>query len=387
MTISDTPDRLARTKAHLADLIGFATISGQNNLDLIDFCAGLLEPLGAKLDVSKSADGRKANLFATLGPDADGGIVLSGHTDVVPVEGQDWSADPFSAAEKDGLIYGRGACDMKGFIACCLAMAPDFAARQGDTPIHLAFTYDEEVGCLGAGVMLDALAASGRKPAICIIGEPTSMRVIEGHKGCHEYTTRFTGLEGHSSDPDKGVNAIEFAIRHAAELYAVAEDLKGRAPHNSPFSPPWSTMQVGQMTGGIAHNVIARECAMVWDFRPINEADADFAMTRMRTSEDRLRSEMQARFAGADIRTETVGAIAGLEPATISEARDLAVRLTGNSDIGSVSFGTEGGLYQNAGISTVVCGPGSIEQAHKPDEFIAVDQLGACLKMLERLAV
>ncbi len=375
-------DRLDRTKVLLADLIGFATVSADSNLQLIDYCSALLEPLGAKIELSKNADGSKANLFATIGPDIDGGVVLSGHSDVVPVEGQDWSDDPFTARERDGLIYGRGACDMKGFLACCLAMAPEYAARDLKRPIHLAFTYDEETGCLGAGVLMEAMAASGRRPALCIIGEPTSMRVIEGHKGCYEYTTRFTGLEGHSSNPDKGVNAIEFAMRYASELYRIGADLKGRAPHNSPFTPPWSTMQVGRISGGIAHNVIARDCSVGWDFRPVNEADAEYALSGMRTREAALRAEMQALFVDADVRTETLGEVAGLEPMAQSDARDLAVALTGNSDTGVVSFGTEGGLFQKAGISTVVCGPGSIDQAHRPDEYVSVEQLDACLDML-----
>ncbi|HMB48155.1 MAG TPA: acetylornithine deacetylase [Afifellaceae bacterium] len=377
--------KLEQTRVLLGDLIGFATITEQSNMALIDYCAALLEPLGAKMEYSRSEDGGRANLFATFGPDGDGGLVLSGHTDVVPVEGQDWSTYPFKAVERNGAIYGRGACDMKAFLACCLAMAPDFAARKAGAPLHLAFTYDEEIGCMGAGVLLKALAESGRKPAACIIGEPTSLRVIDCHKGCHEYTTRFTGLEGHSSDPEKGVNAIEYAVRHAGELYRVAEELKERAPHNSPFSPPWSTLQVGKISGGIAHNVIARECDLVWDFRPVNDADTEFALGRIRAHEDGLRREMQAAFADADIHTETAGAIVGLEPATQSQARDIAIHLCGNSDTGAVSFGTEGGLYQKAGISTVICGPGSIEQAHKPDEFITLEQLGACLRMLERL--
>ncbi len=382
--MSDTA-RLEKTKELLTDLIGFASVSAVSNLDLIDYCAGVLTPLGAKLEFSRSDDGHRANLFATLGPDRDGGIVLSGHTDVVPVEGQDWASDPFTASERDGRIYGRGACDMKGFLACCLAMAPEFAARATDRPFHMAFTYDEETGCLGAGVLMEALAASGRRPAVCIVGEPTMMRVIEGHKGCHEFTTRFTGLEGHTSDPDRGVNAIDYAVRLVGEIHRIAEQLKARAPHNSPFSPPWSTIQAGRIDGGIARNVIAGECRVEWDLRPVNDADTDFALQRMHACEAALRSEMQSRFADADIRTETIGAVAGLDPMTHSEARDLAVRLTGNADTGVVSFGTEAGLYQRAGISTIVCGPGSIEQAHKPDEFVALDQLQACLAMLARL--
>ena len=378
-------DPIVQTKSILSDLIGFDTVSSQSNRDLIAYCSDLLKSLGAKLDYSENAEKTKANLFATIGPDIDGGIVLSGHTDVVPVEGQDWSSDPFTADERDGLIFGRGACDMKGFLACCLATAPEFAAAELHRPIHLAFTYDEEVGCLGAGVLLDALQQSGRKPAVCIIGEPTSMRVAEGHKGCYEYTTRFGGQEGHSSNPDNGLNAIEYALRFMNDLYGLGDDLTKRAPHNSPFTPPWSTVQVGTVSGGIAHNVIARECAVGWDFRPVNGEDTEFGLDRMQTSIDELRNEMKSRFAGADIHTETVGEVAGLEPMALSAARDLVTALTGNTDTGVVSFGTEGGLYQKAGISTVVCGPGSIDQAHRPDEFVAVDQLEMCLQMLDGL--
>ena len=187
------------TKAILAELIAFPTVSSDSNLDLIAWCAGRLEALGARCEVSRDATGAKANLFATIGPDVDGGVVLSGHTDVVPVEGQEWSNDPFEAVERDGLIYGRGSCDMKGFIACALALAPRIAAADLKRPVHFALSYDEEVGCLGAQVMLKALEASGRRPGICIIGEPTEMRIIEGHKGCYEYTTRFNGLAGHSA--------------------------------------------------------------------------------------------------------------------------------------------------------------------------------------------
>ena len=376
---------IGQTKSLLADLIGFDTVSSKSNLDLIAYCTDLLKSLGAKLDYSENTERTKANLFATIGPDIDGGIVLSGHTDVVPVEGQDWSSDPFKADEREGLIYGRGACDMKGFLACCLAVVPKFSAADLDRPIHLAFTYDEEVGCLGAGVLLEALERSGRKPAICIVGEPTSMRVAEGHKGCYEYTTRFSGQEGHSSNPENGLNAIEFALRFMNDLYDLSEVLKERAPHNSPFTPHWSTVQVGTVAGGIAHNVIARECAVGWDFRPVNSEDTEFGLERMQDSLESLREEMKLSLSAANVVTETVGEVAGLEPMARSAARELVISLTGNADTGVVSFGTEGGLFQRAGVSTVICGPGSIDQAHRPDEFVSVDQLKVCLDMLEKL--
>src|SRR5690606_23186922 len=230
----------------LKDLIAFPSISQQSNLELIAFLNGKLDQIGARTFLTLDPSGSKANLFATIGPsDMDGGVVLSGHTDVVPVDGQDWSSDPFTATLRDARIYGRGTCDMKGFIACAMAFAPLFAQADLKRPLHLAFTYDEEVGCLGAQVMLDQLAKTGPKPAICIVGEPTNMGLIEGHKGCCEYTTTFSGTAGHASQPDLGVNAVEYAVRYITHLLEIAEDLKARAPTGSRFDPPWSTIQVG----------------------------------------------------------------------------------------------------------------------------------------------
>jgi acetylornithine deacetylase len=378
---------LERTKDILKDLIAFPTISADSNLDLIAYAGGLLEGAGAEVLVMRDKSGAKANLFATLGPGREGGIVLSGHSDVVPVEGQDWTSDPFVAREEGGLIYGRGTCDMKGFIAACLAMAPVFAARDLTRPIHFAFTYDEEVGCFGARAMMDDLAAAGIRPSAVIIGEPTEMRIIEGHKGCFEYTTHFTGTGGHASVPDSGVNAIEYAVRYIARLLDLREPLKARAPAGSRFEPPHTTVQAGAITGGPARNVIASDCHVDWEMRPVTAADADFVKSEMRAYVDEvLRPAMHAIAPETDIVTHVIGEVEGLEPVTESEARGIARELTGRNECDVVSFGTEAGLFQKAGISAVVCGPGSIAQAHKPDEFISVDQLGQCLGMLERLA-
>jgi acetylornithine deacetylase len=374
------------TKAILAELIGFPTISSDSNLALIDWCAGRLEALGAKCEMTRDATGAKANLFATIGPDVDGGVVLSGHTDVVPVAGQDWATDPFQAVERDGLIYGRGSCDMKGFIACALALAPRIAAAELKRPVHFAFTYDEETGCLGAQVMLKALEASGRRPGICIIGEPTSMRIIEGHKGCNEYTTRFSGLAGHSAAPHLGVSAVEYAVLYAARLLELREALIARTPPGSRFDPPSSTLQVGGLRGGIAHNVIADQCELEWEMRPVVPADADFVKREIGEYVDgTLLPAMRAVHAGASIETEVIGEVVGFEPMPESKASELVAELTGSNTRGVVSFGTEAGLFQRLGISTVICGPGSIGEAHKADEFVAAAQLGQCLEMIEGL--
>jgi acetylornithine deacetylase len=379
-------DRLARTREILGELIAFPTVSSESNLELITYAADLLSSAGATLSFTRDESGSKANLFATLGPAGDGGIVLSGHTDVVPVEGQAWTSDPFAVDEREGRLYGRGACDMKGFIACVLAMAPHYGAMELRRPLHVALTYDEEVGCMGARALVEDLGRMGIHPAAAIIGEPTSMRVIEGHKGCYEYTTEFTGLEGHGSRPELGVSAVEYAARYVGRLLDLRPALEARAPAGSRFTPPWTTLQVGRIAGGVAHNVIAGHCAVDWEMRPVQRADADFVKAEIGAYvEGELKPAMRRVCAHADIVTHTVGEIAGLAVVEQSEARDIVFALTGQDEADVVAFGTEAGLFQALGMSVVVCGPGSIEQAHKPDEYVALDQLTACLNMLEGL--
>ncbi|MEI2807152.1 MAG: acetylornithine deacetylase [Albidovulum sp.] len=378
---------LEDTRALLRDLVAFPTISEDSNRALIDHLAGRLEAAGARVEVMADASGKKANLFATLGPEGDGGIVLSGHSDVVPVAGQDWTVDPFALTERDGRLYGRGTCDMKGFIAAAVAMAPVFAGRRLSRPLHFAFTHDEEVGCLGARSLAAALTARGLRPSVAIIGEPTSMRIIEGHKGCYEYSTHFTGLAGHASAPDQGVNAVEYAVRYVARLLEVGETLKTRAPAASPFDPRWTTVSTGVLTGGNARNVIAAEARVDWEMRPVQPGDADFVKEALRRyCDETLLPAMRRVAPEAGIVTEVVGEVEGLVPASDNEARRIVAELTGANGAGTVPFGTEAGIFQSLGMSVVVCGPGSIEQAHKPDEYIAVDQLRDCLTMLERLA-
>jgi acetylornithine deacetylase len=382
-----THAQLDNTIDLLGRLIAFPTISTDSNMELIEFAAARLGSLGADVQVSPDATGQKANLFATLGPKRDGGIVLSGHSDVVPVEGQDWSSDPFEMRTHDGRLFGRGACDMKGFIAASLATAEDYAKLDLARPVHFCFTHDEETGCLGARALIEELKDIGMKPAACIIGEPTLMRIIEGHKGCYEYTTEFSGLAGHGSAPEAGVSAVEYAVRYVSRLLELREQLKPRAPETSPFEPPWTTLQAGRIQGGIAHNVIADNCAVDWEMRPVQVSDADFVKSGMKTYvDDELLPAMRAVHPEADIITHVIGEVVGLEPMPDSEALKLVADLTGANTTDVVCFGTEAGLFQQIGIPTVVCGPGSIEQAHKPDEYVELDQLGQCLGMLDRLS-
>ena len=380
-------DPLAETTALLRDLVAFPTVSSDSNLALIEFLAERLMAAGARVEIHRDPGGTKANLFATIGPERAGGILLSGHSDVVPVADQDWTTDPFAMVERDGRLYGRGTCDMKGFIAAAVAMAPRFAERATGRPVHFAFTHDEEVGCLGAQALAEVLAARAIRPAVAIIGEPTLMRVIEGHKGCCEYTVHFTGLEGHGSAPDRGVNAVEYAVRYVARLLDLGERLKARAPAGSPFDPPWTTINTGALTGGVAHNVIPGKARIDWEMRPVQPGDADFVKAELsRFCAEELLPRMRAVSPAADIVTEVIGEVAGLIPATENEAKAIVMELTGANGAGTVPFGTEAGLFQALGMSVVVCGPGSIEQAHKPDEFLALDQLRQCLSMLEGLA-
>lgn len=375
------------TKQILADLIAFPTVSADSNLEMIAYLADRLGDCGARVELLLDDSGQKANLFATLGPEGDGGIVLSGHSDVVPVTDQDWSSDPFTMTERDGRLYGRGSCDMKGFIAATIAMAPVFAERVEKRPLHFAFTYDEETGCIGAGHLAHSLQERGIRPRVAIIGEPTAMRIVDGHKGCHEYTTRFQGLEGHGSAPDLGVNALEYAVRYVAHLLGLRDQLRGMAPAGSGFVPPWTTLNIGTIRGGGVHNVIAPRAEVDWEMRPVQPQDAAFVKDGIRAYCDYvLLPEMRAVHPDATIETEVIGEVAGLIPADSNEARQIVAELTGANDTHLVPFGTEAGIFQALGMDVVVCGPGSIEQAHKADEYLAIDQLRQCLTMLNKLS-
>ena len=379
-------DTLTQTRAMLGDLIAFPTVSSESNLDIIAYLAERLEGAGARVETIPDATGEKANLFATLGPDVAGGLVLSGHTDVVPVKDQVWASDPFEMVERDGRLFGRGSCDMKGFVAACTVMAPHFAARVTDRPVHFAFTYDEETGCFGAEALVKSLADMGIRPSLAIVGEPTSMRVIDGHKGCYEYTTHFSGLAGHGSAPDLGVNAVEFAAQFVSKIIALKDELRARVPEGSNFVPPYTTLNTGSLIGGVAHNVIPDRASVAWDMRPVQPSDAVFVKDALkRLCEDDLLPAMRQVDPQATITTEVLAEVEGLLPMEENPARDLVMDLTGANGTDLVAFGTEAGLFQQAGMSVAICGPGSIEQAHKADEYLDIDQLALCLGMLERL--
>ena len=370
----------------LTDLIAFKTISGEDNNALIDYCDKILKHLGAKSFRTFDDEKKRVNLFATLKakkPNFKQPIILSGHTDVVPVS-RSWSTNPFEATIKEDKLYGRGACDMKGFIACTLAYAPIFSKANLDRDIHFSFTFDEETACQGAPLLIEELKKRNIKSGICIVGEPTNMKIIDAHKGCYEYSTYFEGLAGHGSAPDKGVNAVEYAVRFVEKLLELREILKSRTPKNSIFDPPYTTLQIGGISGGIARNVIADKCQVDWELRPVVKKDGEFINSEMdKFVNEKLLPEMKKIYPKSSIKKEIIGEIIGFNREIKSEASEFISNITGDNSRNVVSFGTEAGLFQQIGISTVVCGPGSIEQAHKVDEFIKLDELKKCLKLLE----
>ena len=370
----------------LTDLIAFKTISGENNSPLIDYCDNILNSLGAESFRTYDNEKKRVNLFSTLKSKKGNGkkpIILSGHTDVVPVS-KGWSSDPFLATIKNDKLYGRGSCDMKGFIACVLAYAPIFSSANLDRDIHFSFTFDEETACIGAPILIKELKNRGITNGICIVGEPTNMKIIDSHKGCYEYTTYFEGLAGHSSQPQKGVSAVEYAARYVNKLVELRKKLKEREPKNSIFDPPYSTLQVGGIFGGIAHNVIADKCHVNWETRPVIKEDAIFLNSEIdKYTNETLLPEMKKVHPNSSIKKEIIGEIIGFNRLEKSEACEFVSSITGDNSREVVSFGTEAGLFQEIGISTVVCGPGSIDQAHKIDEFIQLDELKKCLQFLE----
>ena len=373
----------------LSELIKFQTVSGSSNIGLIEYCEKKLSKLGAESFKTFDKKKLRANLFSTISAKKKingGGIILSGHTDVVPASEQDWVSNPYIATERDNKVFGRGSCDMKGFIACTLALAPYFAKQDLKKPIHFSYTYDEETACQGAPVMLKELKNRKINCSVCIIGEPTNMKAIQAHKGCYEYSTHFSGLAGHGSAPDKGVNTIEYATRFINKLVELRKELKDREPKNSVFIPPYTTLQIGRIRGGIARNVIADQCTVDWELRPIVFEDGEFVNKIMDNFvKDVLLPEMKKTYSESNITKEIIGEIVGFKKEEKSEAVNLICNLTGDNSRNVVSFGTEAGLFQELGISTVVCGPGSIEQAHKIDEYVSFDELKSCLKMLINL--
>ncbi|BCQ29935.1 acetylornithine deacetylase (plasmid) [Caballeronia sp. NK8] len=375
------------SRALLERLIGFATVSRDSNLALIEFIRDYLAKLDVECELFYNAERTKANLFATIGPRDRGGIVLSGHTDVVPVDGQPWTVDAFRLTEMDGRLYGRGAADMKGFLASVLAAVPMLLKRELRLPVHLAFSYDEEVGCLGVRPMLAELEQRAHKPVLCLIGEPTSLKPVLGHKGKLAMRCQVKGAPCHSAYAPYGVNAIQYAARLINRLEEIGENLAQPDQHDERFDPPYSTVQTGVIKGGRALNIVPAECEFDFEVRALPGFDASTVADDLRSyAQEELLPKMRAVQSDTDIRLEPLSAYPGLATPPDSEAARLLALLSGSSEFGTVAFGTEGGLFDQAGIPTVVCGPGSMDQGHKPDEFVSVEQLRDCDAMLMRLA-
>jgi acetylornithine deacetylase len=374
------------TEDILAKLIAFDTTSRDSNIPLIAWVEDYLDQFKVPHFRVDYEDGFKTNLFATIGPDIGGGVVLSGHTDVVPVDGQDWHTDPFTLTEKDGLLYGRGSSDMKGFLAVALALVPEFVKLDLRVPIHLAFSCDEEVGCKGVRPLVDFLRNCANKPSAAIIGEPTLMKVVNGHKSAVRFSTEVTGHESHSALTDKGVNAIMVAGEIIHEISKIREELIAIGDATNSYDPPYSTIHIGVISGGTANNIVPKTCSFNWETRLLPNADENFVPDRISALTRKLEPAMKAVSLDTGIFFDKANTVPGLAAEKDSPAEQLALQCSHSNSTHTVSYGTEAGLFQQAGIPAVVCGPGSIEQAHKPDEFIAVSELRACEAFLRRLA-
>ncbi len=371
----------------LARLISFDTVSAHANKPMIDFMADYLAGHGIATNIAPNDEGTKADIIATIGPMAAGGIVLSGHTDVVPVEGQAWTSDPFEMVERDGKLFGRGTCDMKGFLAVCLALVPEMQALDLKRPLHLVFSYDEEVGCLGAPALIARMVRDIPMPQAAIIGEPTGMKLINANKGVAIFKTTVTGKPAHSSQTHAGVNASQVAARCITFLESQAARFAEDGHTDDRFMPPHATICVGTIEGGTALNIIAGECSFVWDCRSLTPGDAETVMSALvRYCEDELIPAMQAIAPEADIVTEKQISAPPLMASDDNPAEALVRQLTGQNDAGVVAFATEAGLFQESGVPSVICGPGSIDQAHQPDEFLAISQLEECTDFVRKIA-
>ncbi len=379
-------DALERAIAMTARLVSFDTESSKSNLALIDFVEAYLREQGVPFTRAPNATGDKAAIFATIGPMIAGGVLLSGHTDVVPVEGQEWSADPFTLRREGGRLYGRGAVDMKGFGAVALAMIPEFKQAALTRPIHILLSYDEETTCLGPLDMIARLGVDLPRPGAVIVGEPTSMQVADAHKSVTTHATRVTGFEIHSANLHRGVSAVHVACRLVSELERIADDLRAEGDPSGRFDPPFSTIHVGVIKGGTARNIVAKECEFYWEFRGLPHAPPTLARDRLQPYVEQLRRSVFADFPRCGVDIDTLVKVPGLSPQPGSSAETLALRLARRNNTIAVPYATEAGHFQQAGAPTVVCGPGRIDQAHQPDEYIEISELAACVDFMRALA-
>ena len=384
MTEVQSPRDSAASVEMIRRLIGFPTVSRESNLELIDFVRELLRQFDADVRLTFDDERRKANLFATLGPRAEGGLVLSGHSDVVPVEGQSWESDPFAVVEKDGRLYGRGTSDMKSFIAIALALLPDYVPRL-ERPLHLAISYDEEVGCIGVGRLIQDLERAGVRPSGCLVGEPTLMSPVIAHKGKRSFRCAVRGRAGHSAYAPAAVNAVEAAAEAVAYLKGIARRLHGQGPFDHGFDVPHTTVHTGVIRGGTALNIVPHECSFDFEVRHLPGDDPEALLRELREYvRDHIEPEMQAIDPRAGFEFTQLSEIPALDVGPETALVGLVQELTGKTEIGKVSYGTEGSQFQRAGIQSVVCGPGSILQAHKPNEWIALEQVAACETFLKK---
>ena len=367
-------------------LIGIPTVSRDSNLELITFVSDYLAQFGIESRTVANETGDKANMYATVGPNVEGGIILSGHTDVVPVDGQPWDTDPFTIVEKDGKLFGRGTCDMKSFYAIALAQVPQMLEKGIKKPIHFALSYDEEVGCLGAPAMISEMVSNVPKPSAVIVGEPTDMKVVVRHKGIMTFEAFIRGHEVHSSQQHRGVSAVMTAGRMIEKLYQMQEYNKKTSDPDNGFAPPYTTVHVGQVNGGTAHNITARDAWFVCDIRAIaGQMPMDFYEEFKAWVDAEVVPGMQATNADTGVRLEPGLFVPGLDSGDDEEAVQLAKQITGENGTEIVSYGTEAGQFQMAGYSVVICGPGSIDQAHQANEFITLDQIARSTVFMEKL--
>jgi acetylornithine deacetylase len=374
--------------AVIGDLIAFPTVSRVPNRDLLAYVEAHLGRYGIGCDILWNADRSKGNLWATIGPAGIPGVILSGHSDVVPVDGQVWTGDPFVLGITDARLYGRGACDMKGFVGIVLAAVPDLVRRDLKAPVHIAISYDEELGCTGVVSLIDRIAGLAVKPALCIVGEPTNMQVVIGHKGGGMYRISVTGRSAHSSLAPGAVNAIEYGAEMIAFIKGVSQENHDHGPHDHGYDVSHSTLSVTTIEGGTALNIIPNRCEIGFDIRSLPEVDANALVERIRHhAEAEVLPRMQALAPEADIVVAQVAEFIGFGTEAEHPAVTFVKRLVGRNDHAKVAYGTEAGLFsKHAGVPSVVCGPGSIEQAHKPDEYLAFTEIHRCLAMIERLA-
>ncbi|QBX42106.1 acetylornithine deacetylase [Pseudomonas fluorescens] len=377
---------MSSSVALLKTLVGFDTTSRESNLQLIEFVRDYLAGFDVPCELIYNAERSKANLFATIGPAEQPGIVLSGHTDVVPVDGQPWTVAPFELSEHDGKLFGRGTADMKGYIACVLALVPALVAAELRMPVHIALSYDEEVGCLGVRSLLAELEQRPVKPLLCIIGEPTELKPVLGHKGKLAMRCDVRGHPCHSAYAPLGVNAIEYAAELIGELGRIGQQLKAPEHHDTRFDPPYSTVQTGVISGGKALNIVPADCRFDFEIRALPSQDPTLVAQQLQAyAEQQVLPRMRAVSEHSAIRFSELSAYPGLATDAQSQAAELIAAFCGSREFGTVAFGTEGGLFDAAGIPTVVCGPGSMDQGHKPDEFVSRAHLDACDAMLQRM--